>query len=403
MKRIPTGLIPALASLAVCLWVGIWIHEQLWFAEVVDAPATGISGLSGIGKVAFLWTIGLQASVMCLILSRQHSKASKAHDQATQVSTQQAQELVRMRNAIIFGMAKLADSRDRETGNHLDRINHYSTRLAIALRQHPDFRDYITTGFIQQLGMAAALHDIGKVGISDTILLKPGPLSPEERAKMQQHTIIGGECIAGIEQRLSGSKFLTMAREVALHHHERWDGAGYPFEISGEDVPLAARIVAIADVYDALAVPRVYKPAFPHEKCVRIIKEEGGHHFDPRMVDVFLTIAPEFKKIASRFADPDQRLTDEISTPDPVAASIASDASTMNASDERLLMSVLRDTAIFEETMTVDDLEDEPTEAESAADVDSLRDTATDAGNDAAASDPSSSEQDPTDAALIEA
>ncbi len=362
MKRIPTGLFPAVVSLAFCLWVGLWIHEKLWIAEVTNSGSAGVSGLSGTGAVAFLWTIGLQASVVYLILSKQHSKASKARDEATQVSAQQAQELVRMRNAIIFGMAKLADSRDRETGHHLDRINHYSTRLATALRQHPDFRDQITTGFIQQLGMAAALHDIGKVGISDTILLKPGALTPDERATMQKHTIIGGECIAGIEQRLSGSQFLAMAREVALHHHERWDGSGYPFGIAGNDIPLAARIVALADVYDALAVTRVYKSAFPHNECVRIISEESGNHFDPRMVEAFLKVASEFEKIALRFADRDQ----QTSTPamDPSVSESSDAGGTMNPSDEELLLSVLQETADSPEASTETEQKDDQQLAE---------------------------------------
>ena len=152
--------------------------------------------------------------------------------------------------------------------------------------------------------VSSALHDIGKVGIEDAILLKPAKLNEEERLKMQKHTLLGGECLQQIEQQLGTSNFLEMAREIALYHHECWDGSGYPFGLKGEQIPLAARIVAISDVYDALAFKRVYKAAFPHEKCVEIIRSGAGSRFDPKLVKVFLESQTQFREIARTYSGP---------------------------------------------------------------------------------------------------
>jgi putative two-component system response regulator len=146
------------------------------------------------------------------------------------------------------------------------------------------------------------LHDIGKVGLEDNVLLKPGRLNAEERSRMQEHTLVAGDCLREIEQRLGASNFLQTAREIALYHHERWDGNGYPMGLSGEEIPLSARIVTVADVYDALSSKRVYKDAFPHDECVRLIREGAGTQFDPDLVRVFLSIEAEFAAIAVRFA-----------------------------------------------------------------------------------------------------
>jgi HD-GYP domain-containing protein (c-di-GMP phosphodiesterase class II) len=142
------------------------------------------------------------------------------------------------------------------------------------------------------------------VGIESSILTKPGELNVEERLQMQLHSNVGGDCIRNIERRLGSSNFLRMAREIAMCHHERWDGTGYPDGLAGEEIPLAARIVAVADVYDALATKRVYKPASPHEKCVAIIREGAGRQFDPDIVEVFLKIESQFREIVRQFPDP---------------------------------------------------------------------------------------------------
>jgi putative two-component system response regulator len=189
------------------------------------------------------------------------------------------------RELIIFSMAKLAESRDPETGAHLERIREYCRVLAAHLAQQAKFREQVDGDYVQLIYMTSPLHDIGKVGIPDRVLLKPGPLTREEFEIMKQHTVIGARTLAAAAP--SEAKFLCMARDIARWHHEKVDGSGYPDGLAGEDIPLCGRIVALADVYDALTTKRVYKPAFSHEKAVAIIRESRGSHFDPDIVDAF--------------------------------------------------------------------------------------------------------------------
>ena len=263
------------------------------------------------GAVAFIWIGGMQCMVTYLFWSRARTEQHATHRQSEHESMQQVKSLLRTRDAVIFGLAKLAESRDPETGQHLERISIYSTRLAAALRQDPRYRRTITPQFVKSIGISSALHDIGKVGVEDAILLKTSELSDDERQQMQLHTSIGGDCIRRIEVQLGTSNFLEMAREIALFHHERWDGTGYPHGLVGEEIPLAARIVAIADVYDALSVRRTYKNPIRHQKCVEIIRAAAGKHFDAQLVDVFVTIESEFRKIAQKYAETTGALGDE--------------------------------------------------------------------------------------------
>jgi putative two-component system response regulator len=235
-----------------------------------------------------------------MILTHSQRTPSNGRSEKDVEALKQAQALVRTQETVIFGLAKLSDSRDPETGMHLERIAQFSSMLAAALRQRPDFRDLITPGFVQLIGISSALHDIGKVGVEDSILRKPGSLSPEERERMQQHTQIGEQCLKEIERRLGSSNFLQMAREIVSAHHEWWNGEGYPLGLSGEQIPLSARIVAVADVYDALRSKRVYKGALPHEQCVALIAEASGTQFDPRLVEVFLQIEDRFRQLADQ-------------------------------------------------------------------------------------------------------
>ena len=260
---------------------------------------TTIPQASGI---AFVWTLILCAVATHLMSSRFSVIETQRREQRDHEALRSAQDLLRTRDAVIFGLAKLAESRDPETGDHLERISLYTTRLAMAIRPYPKYQRVVTPTFIRLLGISSVLHDIGKVGLQDTVLLKPGRLSDEERKRMQQHTLVAGDCLKEIEQRLGASNFLQTAREIALHHHERWDGGGYPSGLAGEAIPLAARIVSIADVYDALRSKRVYKEAFPHEECVRSIREGAGTQFDPDLVEVFLEIESEFAAISRRLA-----------------------------------------------------------------------------------------------------
>ena len=201
------------------------------------------------------------------------------------------------RAATIMGLAKLAESRDNETGAHLERMREYVRILARELTTHPRYQGYITKNYIEDIYQSAILHDIGKVGVPDRILLKPGQLTADEFAIIKTHTTIGGDAIKTVENQVQGRSFLTLGKEIAYYHHEKWDGSGYPEGLAGRDIPLSARITALADVYDALTTPRVYKAALPVEKVETIITEERGRHFDPDVVDAFFMCRGQFDKV----------------------------------------------------------------------------------------------------------
>ena len=202
----------------------------------------------------------------------------------------------------IFTLAKLAESRDPETGLHLDRIREYSRILGVNLSRQAKYRDILQYSEIENIYYTSVLHDIGKVGIPDTILLKPGPLDPAEFEIMKTHTIIGGKTLGQALAEYPEARFLEVARNIAFWHHERFDGSGYPHGLAGEDIPLSGRIVALADVYDALTSKRPYKKAYPHEAAREIILEKRGRHFDPDVVDAFNESDAEFAEISARLA-----------------------------------------------------------------------------------------------------
>jgi putative two-component system response regulator len=207
------------------------------------------------------------------------------------------------RDMMIFTLAKLAETRDRATGMHLDRIREYCRILAEDLSQHEKFREVVDGDYVQLLYLTSPLHDIGKVGIPDEVLLKPGRLTPEEYALMQQHTIIGGNTLAAAAKAHPETQFLAMARDIAMTHHERFDGTGYPRGLAGEEIPLAGRITALADVYDALTSERVYKSAYSHETSRAIILEARGTQFDPEIVDAFVRCEKEFIATHQQFKE----------------------------------------------------------------------------------------------------
>jgi len=206
-------------------------------------------------------------------------------------------QISEMQMETIFSLAKLAQSRDDDTGTHLERVQQYCYILAQKLSQDSPYSSLIDDNFVKNIVNASTLHDIGKVGISDLILLKPGKLTPEEFAEMQKHTVIGNQTLKDVHSKFGNNSFIEMGMLIAFYHHERWDGTGYPQGLKGEDIPLAARIMAIADVYDALGTKRVYKDAFPQEKCVEIIKSGRGTQFDAVIVDAFLEVADTFYEI----------------------------------------------------------------------------------------------------------
>ena len=212
-------------------------------------------------------------------------------------------DLVHSRNALVLALATLVKHRDGETGAHVWRLQRYSRCLAEAAADTPSFAGQIDAGFIDLLECCAPLHDIGKVGIPDHILLKPGKLSPDERMLMQSHTLIGAETLKEVAERHGTAvAFLQMASDIARHHHERYDGTGYPDRLAGSDIPLAARIVAVGDVYDALRSRRVYKPALSHTAAVQIMTEGSPGHFDPALIQAFHVCEERFNKIFHEMA-----------------------------------------------------------------------------------------------------
>lgn len=201
------------------------------------------------------------------------------------------------RDIFIFSLAKLAESRDTETGEHLERMRAYSRVLAEELSTSAEYGHIVDADYVRTIYLTSPLHDIGKVGIPDSILLKPGRLTTEEFEVMKTHPLIGNETLTAAVDNNPSATFYRFAQEIVLSHHEKWDGSGYPHGIKGADIPLSARIVAVADVYDALTTKRVYKDAFSHERAREIIVKESGRSFDPVIVDAFIAREPEFVRI----------------------------------------------------------------------------------------------------------
>jgi putative two-component system response regulator len=212
-------------------------------------------------------------------------------------------------DATVLAMSMLAETRDMDTGNHIRRTQHYVKALALRLKNHPHFADRLDARTITLLFKSAPLHDIGKVGIPDRILLKPAKLTPAEFDIMKTHTTIGFDALVQAETAFGGPiAYLRIAKEIALSHQEKYDGSGYPQGLVGEAIPMSARLMAVADVYDALISARIYKEGLPHDRAVQVIFQGRGSHFDPDMVDAFIEIQDEFAAIAAQFADPENSL-----------------------------------------------------------------------------------------------
>jgi putative two-component system response regulator len=225
---------------------------------------------------------------------------------------ERTREVVAIQDVTILAMASMAETRDPETGNHIRRTQFYVKALAERLKEHPRFSAVLTDSYIKLLFKSAPLHDIGKVGIPDRILLKPGRFEPHEFEIMKTHTTLGRAAIEHAERSLgTPMAFLSIAKEIAYSHQEKWDGSGYPEGLAGEAIPVSARLMAVADVYDALISRRVYKDGMPHEKAVQMIVEGKGKHFDPDMVDAFIGLQEEFRAIAARFHDTDHDMAEK--------------------------------------------------------------------------------------------
>jgi len=213
---------------------------------------------------------------------------------------EKVKEIYASQVATIHALVKSAEARDDDTGAHIERTSAYCKIIAEKARDVGIYRSIIDDDYPENLAKASPLHDIGKVGIPDAILLKPGRLTGEEFEIMKTHVTIGYETLASVEKSYPGNAFLRLGMEIAKDHQEKWDGSGYAGGLSGEDIPLSARIMALSDVYDALRSKRVYKEGFPHQKAADIIAEGRGSHFDPALVDVFLQHHLLFKEIFDR-------------------------------------------------------------------------------------------------------
>jgi putative two-component system response regulator len=286
------------------------------FVTALDADLDEEHGLK-LGAADYITKPIRPAIVLARVLTQLENK--QARDLLKDRNTWLAAEVDRrmhdnelIQNASLYALAVLAETRDTDTGDHLDRTQSYVGLLVEALRRHPDYAAQLAGDLPRSVVRASLLHDIGKVGIPDQVLRKPGKLTPEEYAIIQTHSLIGGEAIdiamrrvqAADSSPLAGDNaaltFLVVASQIARWHHERWDGTGYPDKLAAEAIPLPARIMAIADVYDALITPRVYKPAFPHAEAVEIIRAGRGTQFDPQLVDLFLELNEQFAGIARR-------------------------------------------------------------------------------------------------------
>ncbi len=213
----------------------------------------------------------------------------------------------------ILALASLAETRDSDTGKHVLRVQHYVRALALRLRHHPRFEREFTDLFISQLLMCVPLYDMGTIGIPDRILLKPGRLTPAEYELMKTHTTLAYEALVQAEQTLGlQAEQLQILKDIVYSHQEKWDGSGYPQGLAGDVIPVSARFVAVADVYDALISDRVYKAGVSHEVALGIILQGHSSHFDPDIVDAFVDIQDEIKLIARRFADTDQDMQKKI-------------------------------------------------------------------------------------------
>lgn len=228
----------------------------------------------------------------------QHELETRVRDQVREISSAQL--------AAIFAMSKLAESRDNETGAHLERMREYCKLLAAKMAHLEKYQRVIDEDFIEGIYAASPLHDIGKVGIPDNILLKAGKLDLAEWEIMKTHAIIGGATLRAVDEQHPGNMLIRMGIDIAEGHHEKWDGSGYPHGLSGESIPIAARILALGDVYDALTSKRCYKQAFSHEDARLIIVQGSGHHFDPEVVEAFLSIESDFIRVRQYMKGPEE-------------------------------------------------------------------------------------------------
>lgn len=238
-----------------------------------------------------------------LMLSRikLHLELSRYRKNLEGLVNEKTETIENLQDTMVVGLAELVECRDGETGGHIKRTAKYLEILVKSMEEQGFYPDILTSDYVHNMIRSAPLHDIGKIGISDNVLLKQGSFDETEREYMQQHTTLGGKALQKVINATDGESFLYVAKDMSLCHHEKWDGTGYPNGLSKNEIPLCARIMAVADVYDALTSKRPYKKPFSHEKAVQIILEGKGTQFDPDIVDIFYSIAYKFDRISKIF------------------------------------------------------------------------------------------------------
>ncbi|NLB64514.1 MAG: HD domain-containing protein [Fibrobacter sp.] len=302
-RPIVLTLVLLLAYRIIMVLVGVYTGDPITFVPTTEKDIL-VTGVLGLITLPMLW-------VWMLL-------------------TQKAIDSMNHRNSFVqevtvLGYAKISEARDAATGEHLNRMGRYAGIIAQYLAKNPKYSSYVSPQYVQDILVAAPLHDVGKVGTSDAILSKKGPLTSEEFELMKMHTIIGGDLMAELERKIPYTTFYSLGREIAYHHHQRWDGTGYPNVLKvggetvffvqpgvgkplrGEEIPLCARIVSLADVYDALRSRRCYKEPFSHETAKDIILQDRGKHFDPDVVDAFLAAESMILKVSKAFKDAGMR------------------------------------------------------------------------------------------------
>lgn len=279
------------------------------FVTALDSEEDEESGLA-LGAVDYITKPLKPAIVLARVRTQIELKQARDRLQAQKQSLEREVERRMGENHLIqdvsiHALARLAETRDKETGNHLRRTQAYVRTLARQLQHHPKFASYLTDRTIDLMVKSAPLHDIGKVGIPDHILLKQGALNEAEWEIMKTHTRLGSDAIAHAEQDAEiPVEFLSLAKEITRSHHERWDGTGYPDGLAAEAIPVSARLMAVADVFDALLCRRPYKAPIPPQEVLRLMVRESGHQFDPEVIAAFIAVFDELTNIAQHFSDP---------------------------------------------------------------------------------------------------
>jgi putative two-component system response regulator len=255
----------------------------------------------------------LMSRLRAHLVDATHARTMRVNNEYLEFEVaKRARDMAALQEVTILALASLAEVRDVETGNHLRRTQHYIRALARQLLDHPRFSSFLNPSVIDMLFKCAPLHDIGKVGIPDRILLKPGRYEPHEMEIMKTHPRLGYEALMQAQvASVESLEFIQIAKQIVYTHHEKWDGSGYPQGLAGDAIPIPGRLMALADVYDALISRRVYKDGMGHDKARAILVEGRGKHFDPDVVDAFLALEDEFQAIAERFADSDEELKEK--------------------------------------------------------------------------------------------